>query len=533
MSVIIGGIRPEPIDPDSTNPIDLQGPAGPIGPQGAQGLPGPQGPQGLQGPPGPAAPAGKNSTVPGPQGPQGPPGPQGIQGADSTEPGPQGPPGAQGSPGPKGDKGDKGDVGRDSTIAGPAGPVGPRGPQGLSGGSGPTGAPGIQGVAGPRGPQGLRGNVGAQGLQGPEGPPGETLKVQGVVPSSADLPVQPALLTVLVTADNKHLWTFDPTSQSATGLNDPNGTPPGWVDLGEVRGPQGEKGDAGPGVPTTGVNNGDIMIYDTTAKQWLATAKHFSGTYLISDRLTLPSDGQDGDIAIVDPSNTADHGHMYSFAHAGWISTGRLTPNWDMTNTNLVGGRLTIAGTVGSQWLQWQPAATVTTNPVGTVINSLLTETQFVTAYPGDAANWALCDGRNIAGTRLATILGRDTIWDLRGAYFRMAGTNAANASWQGGSLHAWQDDTTRMPRSAFSIGNAGTHTHAVKRGSPGNFWDAANQQHNFSMDNELHGTYATNSDNGGTYVQNSGNHSHTINGGDTETKPKTFPINYFARIND
>ena len=530
--VTIGGIKPDPVDPNSNDPVDLTGPAGPIGPQGPQGTPGPQGPQGVPGVTGPAGPAGTDSTVPGPAGPQGAVGPQGPPGPASTAAGPQGPAGLQGSPGPAGPKGDKGDPGRDSTVAGPIGPVGPRGPQGLRGDTGVAGPTGPIGVTGPRGPQGLRGNVGAQGFQGPEGPPGETLKVNGVVEFNQQLPANPPLLTVLVVSSTKHLWTFDPSSSAATGLNDPSGAPAGWVDLGEVRGPQGEKGDAGPGVPTTGVNNGDIMIYDSTARQWLATAKHFSGTYLITDRLTLPSDGQEGDIAIVDPSNTADHGHTYSYINAGWISTGRLTPNWDMTNTNLVGGRLTIAGTVGSQWLEWKPAATVSTNPVGTVINSLLTETQFVTAYPDDAANWALCDGRNIAGTRLATILGRDTIWDLRGSYFRMAGDNQGNTSWKGGSLHAWQEDTTRRPRdTALTTDSQGAHSHNMNKSASQGTNDFTNWG-TFTVGWKSGGSHwsATNPDG----VHQAGAHTHTINGGgDVETRPKTFPVNYFARIND
>ena len=523
MIVNVGPIKPDPVDPASTDPLDLMGPSGPRGPQGPQGNPGPQGPQGVVGATGPRGPKGDASTVAGPKGddgPQGPPGRQGPAGADSKVPGPQGPQGLSGPPGPKGSKGDTGAA---STVAGPAGPVGPRGPQGVKGDTGARGPTGNIGPTGPRGPQGLKGNVGARGLEGPKGPPGETLKVEGVVGTAAQLPANPPLLTVNVTADDNALHVFDPTSSAAAAS--------GWVNLGQVQGPPGPKGDKGEGVPVSGVNDGDILQYNLNGTdQWEAVARHFSGLYQVTDKLSMPSDPFDGDLAIVDPSNTADHGLTFAYHGGRWHTVGRFTPDWDHTNTDLVGGSLTIRGTAGSQWLEWKQSSAQAV-PVGTLTQSLLTEAQFQAAHLDDWQNWALCDGRSIAGSELAGILGRDTIWDLRGAFVRMAGQNNGNASWVGGSMHEWQEDTTRRPRNtALTTDSQGNHTHNMNKSASQGTNDFTNWG-TFTVGRNSGGSHWSVTDSNG--VHQAGAHTHTVNGGgDQETRPKTFNLNYFARIN-
>jgi hypothetical protein len=117
----VGGITPDPTDPASDDPIDLQGPAGPQGPPGPQGE---KGDKGDQGPPGQTGATGQKgdkgdtgaaSTVPGPPGPQGK---QGNPGPASTVPGPEGPQGGTGPQGPPGDTGDPASirVGTTTTI---------------------------------------------------------------------------------------------------------------------------------------------------------------------------------------------------------------------------------------------------------------------------------------------------------------------------------------------------------------------------------------------------------------------------------
>ncbi|MEL6141725.1 MAG: hypothetical protein AAFU67_08910, partial [Bacteroidota bacterium] len=163
----------------------------------------------------------------GPVGPQGPPGPQGPTG-------PQGPPGPQGDIGETGPAGDTGPQG----LAGPAGPQGedgPQGPIGLQGPTGPQGLPGNDGADGVTGPQGAVGPVGPQGPTGPQGPAGTGITLLGTVPTVVDLP--PTGNT------NGDLYIVDASGDGYVW----DGSQ--WVNVGPIRGPQGETGDTGPTGP--------------------------------------------------------------------------------------------------------------------------------------------------------------------------------------------------------------------------------------------------------------------------------------------
>ena len=182
----------------------FQGPAGPAGPAGPQG---PQGPQGVQGTVGPAGPAG----------PQGETGSQGPAGA----PGPTGPAGPRGETGPQGPAG----------APGPAGPQGETGPQGPAGAPGPAGPAGPQGETGPAGPRGEKGDTGSgldilgtyESLEALEG--------AGLSPRQGDMynVGQAAPYTI-------YMW------EAAGGT-------PGWVSLGPLQGPAGERGPQGEAGP--------------------------------------------------------------------------------------------------------------------------------------------------------------------------------------------------------------------------------------------------------------------------------------------
>lgn len=54
--------------------------------------------------------------------------------------------------------------------------------------------------------------------------------------------------------------------------------------------------------------------------------------------------------------------------------------------------------------------------PVGTIIHSMLTTTQFASEY-GD--NWVLADGRSVSGTKYALVTGLGTIPDMRATILR------------------------------------------------------------------------------------------------------------------
>lgn len=272
------GIQGQPGQEGATGP---QGPEGPIGQQGPQGIQGETGAEGAQGPIGPEGPHGPTGPqgiqgeegregATGPQGPQGPigeTGPQGIQGQPGEE-GPRGPEGLEGPPGQQGPQGIQGQPGAEGPVGpeGPTGPTGQQGPQGIQGEpglEGPGGPQGPGGPTGPQGPQGIQGETGAQGPDGIEGPPGSSavimgsfgrqtvpddLPPSGLIPANFDGPGIPAndyqmlrgQALVFSPDDETHphwgyLWTYVTTDEF----------PRGWVDVGNVRGPQGPQGPQG------------------------------------------------------------------------------------------------------------------------------------------------------------------------------------------------------------------------------------------------------------------------------------------------
>ena len=116
--------------------------------------------------------------------------------------------------------------------------------------AGPQGPQGVDGPQGPKGDTGATGPAGADGAQGPEGPMGVALNPLGTVPTEADLPTGASHGDYYTTVDTGEGFAF-------TGAD--------WVNLGVMRGPQGDhgvqglqgvdglqgpKGDAGPTGPT-------------------------------------------------------------------------------------------------------------------------------------------------------------------------------------------------------------------------------------------------------------------------------------------
>ena len=148
-----------------------------------------------------------------------------------------------------------------------------------------------------------------------------------------------------------------------------------------------------------------------------------------------------------------------------------------------------------------------------------------------EQTKWCLADGREVSSSKFATTTGRNTVPDLRGAYLRMAGVNATNTSWDGGTLNDWQDDTTRRPRNtALTTSTAGDHTHDFSRSASNGTTDFTNWNM-ITVGRASGGTNWTSTGNPG--MQGAGAHTHTITGGgDTETRPKTYSVNYYIKIN-
>ena len=159
---------------------------------------------------------------------------------------------------------------------------------------------------------------------------------------------------------------------------------------------------------------------------------------------------------------------------------------------------------------KWVPAV----NPgdlwaVGSVQQSLLGEAQFKAAMGTSAAGrWVLADGRNVTGSRYETLTGSNTVPDLRGAYLRMAGANGAKAGWDGGTLATYQEDSTAQPKTPFRLKG---DVHNTNIQSPWSGGEGVLSNYQGSVDTR----YDT-----------------ITRGGDPETRPKTYSVNYYIKVN-
>ena len=138
-------------------------------------------------------------------------------------------------------------------------------------------------------------------------------------------------------------------------------------------------------------------------------------------------------------------------------------------------------------------------NPIGTIVTSILNIDNF-TGQTGDS--WVLADGRNVSGSKYATVTGNNTIPDLRGVFLR--GHDPSNV----------HDPDTRTVGSLQSD-EFRSHTHSINNadlvrrnvsGSP-----------NFAPGTGGFSPTATLTNN---------------NSGGAETRPVNVAVNYFVKIN-
>jgi hypothetical protein len=156
---------------------------------------------------------------------------------------------------------------------------------------------------------------------------------------------------------------------------------------------------------------------------------------------------------------------------------------------------------------------------------------------------WRLADGSDCTGTAYATATGNNTLPDLRGAYLRMAGQNASNSAWNGGTLGGWQEDRTALPNTAFTTHSDGNHYHSLgwyeQEGGDmlqqyyNNTASApsALAQHMRKMEDPASGGNTAEGSEREMATSTDGSHTHTIAGGDDETRPKTYCVNYFIKV--
>jgi len=151
-------------------------------------------------------------------------------------------------------------------------------------------------------------------------------------------------------------------------------------------------------------------------------------------------------------------------------------------------------------------------NPVGMIVQSMLTESQFQSI---NSNSWVLMDGRNIAGSAYATITGAATIPDARGLVLR--GKNNGRSDGQQNpsgdlALGTFQDQATA--KNGLGISDPG-HSH----GTLGV--------------NNMNGT----SPGGGALTSQASSTSAaatgiTLTAGDNETRMRNITVNHFIKIN-
>ena len=235
--------------------------------------------------------------------------------------------GIQGVKGDKGDKGDQGNEGETAyAVAVAAGFVGDINAWLLS-------------LKGAKGDQGDTGDQGEQGIQGIQGVQGAGLTPKGSVASAANLPAAeaPTLGWVYNTLDTGHQW----ISNGAV-----------WVDQGDIRGPQGVKGDQG----DQGIK-GDTG--DTGASLVILGTKATTGD--------LPVGAAEQDAWVVQADN-----HLYMYIAALWVDLGPFQgPKGDQGDQGLKGdtGDQGIQGVMGIGIIPQGTVATVDAIPAAQVSN--------------------------------------------------------------------------------------------------------------------------------------------------------------------
>ena len=129
-------------------------------------------------------------------------------------------------------------------------------------------------------------------------------------------------------------------------------------------------------------------------------------------------------------------------------------------------------------------------------------------------AGYLFCDGSTfLAGTypELNRVLGGNTLPDLRNQFIRGANT--------GLDAFAKHQDTTRQPRNAFTTSTDGNHVHN---------YTAKGNQAPYGSNHRTVWEYDSTAQ-----TSAAGAHTHTINGGDSETAPPHVYVAYFIKADD
>lgn len=150
--------------------------------------------------------------------------------------------------------------------------------------------------------------------------------------------------------------------------------------------------------------------------------------------------------------------------------------------------------------------------PVGTIIDSMLTEAQIQTHY---GTGWVLCDGRSVSGSKYESITGNGSIPDARGR-FKRGKDNSAGTDPNG-------DSSLGTTRSSQNL----SHQHTVLEGlggAGGPFYVVRLEQIN-TGGGTTGGTTPT-------YTLDSGGFEFIGLDGASDSQPMSLITNSFIKIN-
>lgn len=171
--------------------------------------------------------------------------------------------------------------------------------------------------------------------------------------------------------------------------------------------------------------------------------------------------------------------------------------------------------------------------PVGSILSSSLSPDEFAQAagdpsiFDPTKSKWALADGRRVVGSTYDELSKGKRLLDLRGLFLR--GINS-------GRTDKWKDpDDDREPgrpqawatgapqQTPFAAAPAGEHAHNGPGGKPGFVGGGPGNHTGGPSEGPAYGAIA---------MTPAGNHTHTVSGGDTETRPNNAGVYFFVRIN-
>jgi hypothetical protein len=157
---------------------------------------------------------------------------------------------------------------------------------------------------------------------------------------------------------------------------------------------------------------------------------------------------------------------------------------------------------------------------VGDIVHSILSEAQFQ-ALRG--SNWVLCDGRSVAGSKLATQFGISNVPDARGQFLRGKNNGRADGNEDAAGERAlghFQNDA--LQNIIGSITNVGTISTAGTHVASGALTRTASAAGNNGI--------ASGGNAGSDVTFNASNSVGARTS--TETRPKNIAVNIFIRIN-